>query len=281
MTPRNDPADGPAERGGAEGGMSFWDHLDVLRGVLLRVGVVVVVIAVVAFCFKDLLFRVVLAPSREDFVLYRALSAVQAYFLPGSEPVHFHVDLINTRLAQQFVVHTKAAIGAGLLLASPYAVVQLFRFVLPALYENERRYALRCAVGGCVLFLLGVLLSYFLVFPLTFRFLGTYQVSTEVVNMISLDSYMSTLLTLSFMLGLVFEIPMVCWVLARLGVLKAAAMRRTRRHAVIAVVVVAAIITPTSDVFTLLIVSLPMWLLYEAGIFVVARAERPRDGAAD
>lgn len=258
----------------AEATMSFWDHLEALRGVLLRVAVAVVGIAVVAFCCKDLLFSVVLAPSRDDFVLYRVLDMVQQRILPDSEPVHFHVELINTQLAQQFVVHTKAAIGAGLLVASPYAVVQLFRFVQPALYDTERRYALRCTGWGYVLFLLGVLLSYFLVFPLTFRFLGTYQVSADVVNMVSLDSYMNTLLTLSFMLGLVFEIPVVCWMLARLGVLRADVMRRTRRHAFVAVLVVGAIITPTSDIFTLLLVSLPMWLLYEAGIFVVKRAER-------
>ena len=254
--------------------MTFWDHLDVLRAMLIRVGAAVVAVAVVAFCFKDLLFSIVLAPSREDFVLYDVLNRLHLQFAANGEGVHFQVKLINTQLARQFIIHTKAAFGAAFLLVSPYVVVEVFRFVLPALYANERRYALRCVIWGYVMFLLGILLSYFLIFPLTFRFLGTYQVSSDVVNMITLDSYMSVLLSLSFMLGLVFEIPVVCWLLARLHLLTAAPMRRKRKHAFVAILVVAAIITPTSDVFTLLLVSLPMALLYEAGIFVVARAVR-------
>lgn len=272
MAEQSKQGQGARPAGNAPQVMTFWDHLDVLRGLIVRVGLVVVVIAVVAFCFKDALFRIVLAPSRADFVLYEVLNRLHLRMVPGGDAVDFHVSLINTQLAQQFVVHTKAAIGAGLLLASPYAVAELFRFVLPALYAAERRYALRCALWGYVMFLLGLLLSYFLIFPLTFRFLGTYQVSADVVNMITLDSYMNTFLTLSFLLGVVFEIPVVCWLLARLGALTAASMRRKRRHAYVAILVVAAVITPTSDVFTLLLVSLPMILLYEAGIFVVARA---------
>ena len=271
MAEQSKPGQHLSPAGAAGGAMTFWDHLDVLRGLILRVALVVVAIAVVAFCFKDALFRIVLAPSRPDFVLYDVLNRLHLRMAPGGDAVDFHVTLINTQLAQQFVVHTKAAIGAGLLLASPYVVAELFRFVLPALYATERRYALRCALGGYAMFLLGLLLSYFLIFPLTFRFLGTYQVSADVVNMITLDSYMNTLLTLSFLLGVVFEIPVVCWLLARLGVLTAAPMRRKRRHAYVAILVVAAVITPTSDIFTLLLVSLPMALLYEAGIFVVVR----------
>ena len=125
-----------------------------------------------------------------------------------------------------------------------------------------------------LLFLAGTALNYFLVFPLTFRFLGTYQVSAEVENAITLQSYMDTLLAMNLALGIVFELPVLCWLLARLGVLRAASMRRRRRHAVVAVLVAAAVVTPTSDAFTLLLVALPMWLLYEAGIWVVAATAR-------
>ena len=169
----------------------------------------------------------------------------------------------------------KAAFCVGALLASPYILYQLFRFVSPALYSNERRYALRVVVGGYVMFLVGVAISYFLIFPLTFRFLGTYQVSGEVENLIALPSYISTLLTMSLAMGLVFEIPMLAWLFAKLGFLSAPFMRHYRRHAIVLILVVAAIITPTSDVFTLSLVALPMWLLYEASIFIVKRTNKP------
>ena len=157
----------------------------------------------------------------------------------------------------------KTALCAGVLCASPYILYQLFRFVSPALYENERRYVTRVVGGGYVMFGLGVLTSYFLIFPLTFRFLGTYQVSGDVDNLITLDSYISTLVMTCLAMGLVFEIPMLSWLFAKLGFLSDGFMRRYRKHAVIIILVVAAIITPTSDVFTLSLVALPMWILYE------------------
>ena len=165
----------------------------------------------------------------------------------------------------------KAALCVGVLCASPYILYQLFRFVSPALYADERKYVVRVVGGGYAMFLLGVSISYFLIFPLTFRFLGTYQVSGEVENMISLQSYISTLMTMSLAMGLVFEIPILSWLFAKLGFLSAGFMRRYRKHAVVVILVVAAIITPTSDVFTLSLVALPMWLLYEVSIWVVSR----------
>ena len=189
-------------------------------------------------------------------------------------PGDFSVRLINTGLAEQFVIHMKVSLYAGLLCASPYVIYLLFRFVSPALYDNERRYAVRTVGAGYVMFLLGTALNYFLIFPLTFRFLGTYQVSAEVENTVTLQSYMDTLLMMSLTLGIVFEIPVLCWLLARFGVLTSSFMRRFRRHAVVVVLVAAAVITPTSDVFTLLLVAFPMWLLYEAGIWVVAATEK-------
>lgn len=252
-----------------EAKMSFWDHLDALRGVLVRVLVVAVLAAVLAFCFKDELFAVVLAPKDAGFVTYRLLGLASGWVGGGMDA--FSVKLINTGLANQFVLHMQTALCAGVIIASPYALYQLFRFVSPALYENERRYAVGVVGWGYALFLTGVAVSYFLVFPLTFRFLGTYQVSGEVANMITLQSYLSTLLTMCLSMGIVFEIPILCWLFAKLGFINAAFMRRYRRHAVVLILVVAAVITPTSDVFTLLVVSLPMWLLYEASIWIVAR----------
>ena len=163
----------------------------------------------------------------------------------------------------------RAAIYAGILIASPYILYTLFRFISPALYNQEKKYAARVVGSSYVMFMLGVALSYFLIFPLTFRFLGTYQVSGEVENMISLQSYMDTLMMMNLMMGIVFEIPILCWLLAKFGLLSAAFMRRYHRHAIVVILVLAAIITPTSDVFTLLMVSLPMWLLYEISILIV------------
>ena len=148
-----------------------------------------------------------------------------------------------------------AAIYAAVLCASPYILYQLFRFVSPALYVNEKKYVVRAVSYSYLLFMCGVLLSYFLIFPLTFRFLGTYQVSPEVANLITLQSYMDTLMTITLMMGVLFEIPILCWLFARLGILTEAFMRKYRRHAIVVILVIAAIITPTADVFTLSIVS--------------------------
>lgn len=165
----------------------------------------------------------------------------------------------------------KTALYAGILCVSPYILYQLMRFISPALYEDEKSYVYKVVGFGYVMFIVGVLLSYFLIFPLTFRFLGTYQVSRDVANMISLESYISTLMGMNLMIGLVFELPIICWLFAKLGFLTADFMKNYRKHAVVLILIIAAIITPTSDVFTLSLVSFPMWLLYEISILIVNR----------
>ena len=244
--------------GTSSGEATFWDHLDELRSVIIRSLLVVAVTAVVAFVLKEPLFRVVLAPRSADFFVYRLL---------GVPPFELH--LMNTGLTEQFMIHMKTALYAGLLLASPYVLYQVFRFVSPALYASERRLAVPVVVAAYALFLLGTAVNYVVIFPLTVRFLGTYQVSADVANMLTLQSYMDTLLGMSLVMGLVFELPVVCWLLGRLGVLSRSVMRTYRRHAVVAILIVAAVITPTTDVFTLLVVALPIWLLYEASAFLV------------
>lgn len=242
----------------SDGGLTFWDHLDELRNTLLRIGGIVLLAAVVAFCLKDELFRIVLAPHTSDFVSYRLL---------GVEPFRLH--LMNTGLTEQFMIHIRTAIYAGLLIASPYVLYELFRFVSPALYANERKAGIWIVGSAYAMFLVGTLLNYLLVFPLTVRFLGTYQVSVEVQNMLTLQSYVDTLISMSLVLGVVFELPVVCAILGRMGFINGALMRNYRRHAVVAILIVAAIITPTTDVFTLIVVALPIWLLYELSILVV------------
>ena len=145
----------------------------------------------------------------------------------------------------------------------------LFRFVSPALYENEKRHSVRITVAAYVMFLVGVVVNFFLIFPLTVRFLGTYKVSEEVMTMLTITSYIDTLLMMSLVFGIIFEIPVVSWLLAKAGMLKASWMTKYRRHAIVAILIIAAIITPTADIMTLVIVSLPIWLLYEVSILLV------------
>ena len=243
--------------------LTFWEHVDVLRGCLVRIIVVTVVCGLAAFNFKETLFSIVLAPSRYSFVSYRLLHASP-----------FHINLVNIGLTEQFMIHVKTAFSFGFLVASPYVLYALYRFIAPALYRRERHYAVRVVLGGYVMFMLGLLVNYFIIFPLTVRFLGTYQVSSSVHNMLSLQSYIDTLLMMSLMFGILFEIPVISWLLALFGLLKAEWMQRYWRQALVAIVVIAAVITPTGDAFTLAIVSLPIWLLYEASILIVRAANR-------
>ena len=238
--------------------MTFWDHLDELRSVIIRSVVVTVVAAAVAFCLKEQLFEIVLAPRTSDFITFR---------LMGVEP--FSIHLMNTGLTEQFMTHLKTAMYAGVLVALPYIVYLLFGFVSPALYDNERKYATLLCTSGYLMFMLGTLLNYFLIFPLTVKFLGTYQVSEDVANMLTLQSYMDTLLMMNLVMGIVFELPVVSWILGRMGLVNATMMRSIRRYAIVAILVIAAIITPTTDAFTLFIVALPIWLLYELSILIV------------
>ena len=239
---------------------TFWDHLDVLRWTLLRSVAVVLVFAVAAFCLKDWLFAVVLAPRSSDFITFRIM---------GTDP--FTISLMNTGLTEQFMTHIRTSAYAGLLCASPYVLYELFRFVSPALYRNERRAAIWIVGSAYLMFMLGTLVCYFIIFPLTVRFLGTYQVSPDVANMLTLQSYIDTFITMCLVIGLVFELPVVCTILGRLHFISGNLMRRYRRHAIVAILVVAAIITPTTDVFTLLVVSLPIWLLFETSILLVPK----------
>lgn len=252
--------------------MTFWDHLDELRGVLIRIVLMLIVACVMAFCFKEVLFGVVFAPKEPDFLTWRVLVYLSGKVTGSPVVIELSkVQIINTGLAQQFAMHMKVALWAGLFLVSPYVIYQLFGFISPALYDNERKGARVATVGAYVMFVLGVLVSYFLVFPLTYRFLVDYQVSEEVVNMISLESYIDTLMLLGILMGVMFEIPVVAWLLGKMGLLSGGLMRKYRRHAIVAIVSVSAVITPTTDIFTLLLVSVPIWLLYEVSVFLVKK----------
>ena len=250
--------------------LTFWEHLDVLRGSIIRCLVAIVGCGVAAFVLKEQLFDLVLWPQKADFPTYLLLQRLspESDFSP--------VALINTGLAQQFIIHMKVALAVGALIVSPYLLYEAVRFVSPALYPNERKASLPAVLAGYVMFMLGVVLTYLLLFPFTFRFLGTYQVQAGIDNLITLDSYISTLLTMCLIMGVLFELPVLCWLLAKLGLLTSEPMRRYRKHAFVAILIAAAVITPTGDIFTLTLVTLPVYVLYEAGIWVVKRVEKQK-----
>ncbi|MFI3333493.1 MAG: twin-arginine translocase subunit TatC [Rikenellaceae bacterium] len=251
--------------------MTFWGHLDELRWVIIRIAVAVVVVACVAFSFKEQIFGVIFAPQSSDFITYSLFADFAASLSKSAVSVEeFAIDIINTQLTQQFTTHITVSVWVGLLVVFPYILFEIFRFVSPALYSHERNYAFWVVSWGYVMFLLGVALSYFMIFPLTFRFLATYQVSGTVANMIELNSYIGTLMTLCVMMGLLFELPILCWFFAKLGFITAAMMRKARRYAVVVLLIVAALITPTADAVTMLLVALPIYMLYEASILLVA-----------
>lgn len=268
MTEKNRTAsDGPA------GLMTFGEHLEVFRKMLFHIIAVIVVLGIVIFCAKDTTFRLLLAPGNSEFWTYRAIEALASHVGIEFRFESYHIQLINTDLSSQFMTHISTSLYLALLFASPYVVVELYRFIAPALYENEKRYSVSVALSVFVLFLLGVLMSYYVLFPFALRFLGTYQVAAEVVNQINLSSYISTFVTLTLLMGLVFQIPVLSFFLAKLGVLTADFMKHYRRHAVIVIAVIAAVITPP-DVFTCCMVIVPMYGLYELSILIVKVVNR-------
>lgn len=248
--------------------MTFWEHLDELRKVLFRSAVVIVAFMAVIFMAKDFVFNtVVFAPIDSDFVLYRGIDKVLAMMgMPQLPP--FDLDLINIDLSAQFFIHISTTFYLSLVLAVPFIIYQLWCFVAPALYENEKRAAKAAFAFSGVLFLLGVMVGYFLIFPLTLRFLGTYQVSYEVANQISLQSYISMFTWLILIMGVVFEMPSLAVILSKIGILTKSFLKKYRRHAFVVMLVLAAFITPSGDPFTLMAVGLPLYGLYELSILV-------------
>ena len=249
--------------------LTFGGHLEVFRRMLFRIIAVAGVIAMVVFCFKETTWEILLAPSEWDFCTYRWLERVMQAMGIDFRFEEYHVHLIATDLSSQFMTHISTAVYLGLLGASPYILYELFRFISPALYDNERRYSVQVAGIIYVLFILGVLMSYFVLFPISFRFLGTYSVSERVVSNITLDSYVTTFVSLTLIMGLVFQLPVIAFFLGKMGIITASMLSQYRKHAFIVIMIVAAIITPP-DLMTLILVTIPLYLLYEVSILVVA-----------
>lgn len=259
---------------GDDAGLTFWGHLEVLRWALFRVAAVVFIAMIAWFIVMPDIFRpFVLGPTTSDFFLYRWLGSLGDWipFLPDFSNDDYHVDIININVASQFLTHISTSFWFSLVVAFPYLIYEIWKFISPALYDNEKGSIRMAFLFGTGMFYLGCLIGYGAIFPFTFRFLTEYQLSAEITNQISLNSYMGTFLMMIFVMGLVFEIPLLAWVLSRLGLIDQEFLKQYRRHAVAVLLILAAAITPTGDPFTLSIVFIPLYLLYELAIRIVRK----------
>ena len=258
--------------------MSFWDHLTELRKRLFRMIIVWVVMTTVAFIYSRFIFdKILLAPKESTFITYRWLCKlgqlihVDTLCLPPMS-----LSIINLNLSGQFMTDMTVSMFAGLILGFPLIIYQLWQFIMPALYVKERRYARRAVFVMSFLFIIGVLFSYYFMVPWTLNFLGTYQVSSMVVNQISLSSYISTVTSTILGVGVVFELPVVVYVLAKLGIVTPELLKNNRKYALVIILIVAAIITPP-DVFSQTIVTIPLYALYEISVLVAKRVSPAPD----
>ena len=256
-----------------EGAMSFWDHLEVLRWALFRSACVLAVIMVGTFIAMPYIFdRFILAPTSNDFFIYRWLSSIGGGIVELSQD--FDVQIININVASQFMTHISTSISLAAVIAFPYFIWEIWKFIEPALFEDEIRHLRPAFLGGTLMFYLGCTIGYMLVFPFTFRFLVEYNLSSSITNQINLQSYIDNFTMLILVMGIVFEMPLLAWLLSLLGILKKSFLREYKRHAVVVLLVSAAIITPSGDPFTLMLVFIPLYVLYELSILVV-RDKKP------
>lgn len=245
--------------------MTFWDHLDALRGVLLKIAGVILVFGVASFGIMPYVFdNIIIAPCHTDFPFYRLLDLISAHSPIDIEPAEeFNLSLISTQLASQFYMHLSISCWAAFVLSFPVIIYLLWGFVSPALYPSEKRGIRRAFVWGNLMFYAGVACGYYLVFPLTLRFLATYSLSATITPMITLDSYMDNFFTLILLMGVVFELPLLAWILGKMGFLSRSFFGKYRRHAIVALLILAALITPTGDPFSLFAVFIPIYALWE------------------
>lgn len=251
--------------------MSFLGHLEALRWHLMRSVIAIVTIAIVAFVNKSFLFdTIIFGPKNLDFPTYRALCKLSQMFSIDMCITEVKFSLINIAMSGQFTLHVWVSIITAVVIGFPYILWELWRFIKPALTQKEKSYSRGIVFFTSILFFTGVLFGYYIISPMSINFLGSYQVSSEVKNQISLDSYISTITILTFATGIVFELPIVVYFLSKIGLITPQFMRRYRRHAMVVNLIVAALITPSPDITSQLLVAVPLFLLYEVSIYVSA-----------
>jgi len=254
---------------------TFWDHLEVLRGALIRSIIAVCVVAVAAFMMKEFMFdTVIFGPTKDTFPTFALFNWIAGMIGDGQDAAIEPIKIISTQLSAQLLVHLSVSFWAGLILCVPYITGEIWFFVRPALYQNEKKNILKALIFSGLLFYLGVLTAYYLILPLSVNFLGNYHVMDSIDNLIDLDSYIDTLVTICLSTGVSFELPIVCYFLAKVGILSHDFMRKYRKHAFLLVLIIAAMITPSTDVFTMFVTALPLQLIYEISVLVVRRAEK-------
>ena len=251
-----------------EGAMSFWDHLEVLRWAVFRSACVLAVIMVGTFIAMPYIFdRFILAPTSNDFFTYRLLNRIGGGMVSLSPD--FDVQIININVASQFMTHISTSISLAAVIAFPYFIWEIWKFIEPALFEDEVKHLRPAFLGGTMMFYVGCAIGYTLVFPFTFRFLVEYNLSPSITNQINLQSYIDNFTMLILVMGIVFEMPLLAWLLSIMGILKKSFLREYKKHAVVVLLISAAIITPSGDPFTLMLVFIPLYVLYELSILVV------------
>ena len=253
--------------------LTFGEHLEVLRRMLFRILGVTAIFAVFIFIIKDLVWRIILAPSDCNFVTYRFIEKMIQWIGFDFHFNDYAVDMIATELSSQFMTHITTSIYIGCLIASPYILYELFRFVLPALNENERKYSVLVAVIIYTLFIVGVLMSYFVIFPISFRFLGTYNVADKVNTMITLSSYITSFISLTLVMGVVFQLPIIIYILAKMDIINTQLLSKYRKYVFFIITVISAIITPP-DVMTCILVTIPLYALYECSIWIAKKVNK-------
>ena len=263
-----------------EAEMSFFDHLDVLRAHLLRSALAITVFTILAFVYYDFIFdTIIMGPKKADFWTYQAMCKIGAYFDMGPDFCIKDIPgrIINTELAGQFTLQLNSSLLTGVVLGFPYLLWEVWRFVKPALHENERKSASGFVFYATILFIIGLAFGYFLVAPLSINFLSNYTVSTVIENTITVDSYLSTVATLTLGTGVVFELPIVIYILSKLGIMAPEFMKEKRRYAIVIILIIAAVVTPTPDILTMLTVSFPLFLLYEVSIGVSKSVQKRKE----
>jgi sec-independent protein translocase protein TatC len=257
--------------------MTFFDHIDALRGHLFRSALAIVIFGVTAFVNKHLLFDVIIfGPTHVDFWTYRMFCKL-SLLLAGNDDYcikDMGFTLKNITMSGQFTQHIFVAFIAGIVLAFPYIIFEIWRFIKPALNVSEKKYAKGIVFFVSMLFFIGVLFGYFLLSPLSINFLGSYKVSESVGNEVNIESYISFISTLTLATGLVFELPMLVYFLSKIGIIGSNWMKKNRKYAIVIILLVAGILTPSPDMASQIMMFIPLYSLYEISIFVAKSVEK-------
>ena len=261
-----------------ESEMSFFEHLSALRSHLVRSAIAIAVFTSLAFWFHDFIVdTVIFGPKSPDFWTYRMMCKIGELLQRDGWCVgDMNFTIISTELGGQINLVINSCIVTGVVFGFPYLLWELWRFIKPALHEKEKKAASGFVFYASVLFLMGVLFGYFIIAPISVKFLAGFSASDEIKNTFSIDSYLSTVLTLTLGSGIVFELPILIYILVSLSILSAGFMRKTRRYAIVLILIIAAIITPTPDAITMSVVAFPLLILYEVGILVASGVEKRR-----